>query len=167
MKKAATIIELLIVMGIVTILFGVGITGILFIRATVEFETSRGILNQEIDNIANMARNSLAVNQLDTPDYWGFQIESNTLSVIYCYENGIFLDCTIKMESVVLSNVDISFQQQCSGIVFETTTSKFLAIQDTVTYRKINSGICQINVSHTNGLSATVLFNIENNFIEK
>lgn len=181
-----TIIELLVVMTITALLFGLGILAMTLFRRSVQLDQASAEFTSNIRSVQNLARNSILTTEqlaqlqgagdFELKDIVGFGIffeEGGSYSSRYCVAaSSLFFgaDCSGVIEFDMRSNEynQVSFNPQndsCKGIVFERLTGNISSMQSAFN-ALIDVGECTINVDHAVlGGGKQILIDLEKNNI--
>lgn len=166
MKSAFSLVELIIVMGIFSILLGLGLFASITLRNSIELETSSTSLLQEIDSLANLARNSYSLDSNSNPDVWLMSSDVDRILIQYCYEIGQNLNCSLYAEKDVLQNILLIYEQGCAGIAYESLSNNIVGIEDLINKRIKSTGSCNIRLRHSvSGMEKLIKIDLEKNNI--
>lgn len=171
-KKAFSILELLIVMGVISSIAMLGIFGLLNVQYSIELNNYYAQLNVFQTTIKNYAVNSFATNasgSKNSADYYAFQYSENKFQNLFCDKVGTStIECNTigTLELVTPSFIELTFNPiSCTFFAYEKFSSRVLAIENN---GLIFSGQCTIIVKHRNlAQSKSITFDFENNSVTK
>ena len=165
---AYTIVEILVVLGIIAVLSGVGIAGMTLFRRTVQIEQAKNDLLSALRETGNLARNSVSSAVRGTDVLSGrvdgyalfIDLQEGNYSLRYCIK-GSFIgqlqyDCTgvEKSSSQMLSAPEVDIfpvdPAKCQGIFFARLTGDISALSSDIGAPD-DVGNCILNLTHTQG----------------
>lgn len=173
MKKAFSILELLIVMSVVGAISLLGVLGLLNMQYSIEYNNfySQIIVYQQ--SIKNQAINSSSVNQSEnklSADFYAFGIINNQFQNISCNSqisgNSVNCNITNSLNLVIPDYITIEIQpESCNNVAFRRLDAKLFRVDQDEIY---DTQTCVINVIHNNLDQARIItFDIQNNEVIK
>ncbi len=168
-KKAFTLVEAMIVMGIMAAVLGFGTVGIFRFRDYIELQNGYADITSFLRSIQNSARNSVAYDESGgqpiVPDYYAVWFTNEDFSLFACNDrNNNNIDCvplSRNQQTPNFSNVNFEFGSTCGNrlYAFERSTADLIRIRGNVNSSGISNGDpdtfgeCDITVVHTNSNS--------------
>lgn len=163
-KKAFTLVEMILAMGIIAFLIGMGSVALIRFRSVAKVERVHSDLISTLRTTQNSAENSkasfakkdlfnLTISE-SLPDYYMVYFENNNYSIYFCDKSGSGANCfpeTQNLKSANLSGVDITVTG-CQGVAFERLTGNIVSIDSTGAVSE--TGSCTIRIKATS-LSST------------
>ncbi len=155
MSKSFTLIELMVVMGIIAALLALGTLGLTNFRNTAELRNAYSDIVSIIQETQNKARNSVSIGSTGSdglpivPDYYVIDIQANNYTLQSCNTTGgTNLVCNNLAGRTKPSQFSlISYTGTCDKIGFKRSSSDVVALNSSNAV--INSGICTIEVRHS------------------
>lgn len=181
--KAFTLLELLIVMGIIALMSGLGIYGLVRFQANARLESSFNDVLTAIKSVQNMSKNSTAFNNqsainpticssngICVPDYYSISFSSSGYRVIGCLVSSSNIICpnenTIEERMVTVGGVNIEYTgQQCEYIAFQRLTSDIKDIVGSPTWSESGNSLCNIRLFNDYGDQRIIEIDILSNSI--
>jgi type II secretory pathway pseudopilin PulG len=177
-KKAFTIIEAIVSLGVMMIMMGLGMAGIIAFRNSVELQNSYADLISVIKTLQNQAKNGLAVG-IDqsgypkVPEFYilDFRPETATetgYNVIASTRGGEFFPFETNNIFPKVNNINFEFSNDCAMIGFQNSSINIVRYpyQSLIT-DFAEDGTCVVTLSHKSILGSTkrITFDIEKNKI--
>lgn len=170
--KAFSILELLIVIGVVSSIVMLGVYGLLNVQYSIELNNYYAQLDVFQASIKNYAVNSFAtdISSSKIPaDFYAFQYNENKFQNLFCDKTGIStIECntTGTLQLITPSFIELTFNpSSCTIFAYEKFSSRIFTIEN---QNLISSGQCTISVKHKNlAQIKTITFDFENNSISK
>jgi len=169
--KAFSLLEFVIVFGVLAVLMGLGWTGLINFRSTAEMQNAYSELVSVIKTEQNKAKNSVSSNNDGgTPHFYTLFFIGNKYYAFNCGNSVVPLSSssssiTCTKDSTVLfrilpANIIINPDPQCAGLGFAKLTGKFTSFTLPIGYGSLDtvtsfgttysqSGTCNIKISHT------------------
>ena len=181
--KAFTLLELLIVMGIIALMSGLGIYGLVRFQANARLESSFNDVLTSLKSVQNMSKNSTAFNNQSAinpticssngvcvPDYYGIRFNSTGYSIIGCLVSTTNIICpdenVIEERLVTIGGVSIEFSgQQCEYLVFQRLTSDIKDVIGSPTWSESGNSLCNLRLFNDYGDQRIIEINILTNSI--
>lgn len=181
--KSFTLVELLVVMGIIAVLAGLGIVGMLTFQRVVEVDGATQEFIGNLKTYQNMAINSASSRVYSSGsgqlagrvDGYAVQFGDGGYELRYCLDaddvNGNF-DCQgveiAEPKSSQYSQVNFATTSDCSLILFERLSGLVYAMNSDFAAPD-STGICEVQITHSAvGVPRTVEINLtENTYILK
>lgn len=165
-KKGFTLLEALVIFGIIAVLMSLGIFGVLSFRATLELQNSSSDVVSFIRSLQNRSRNVQSINlngNQIVPDFYTFTIGENNISVNICDNVSNFdLECEsftgISTPEIIDS---VTLSSNCTEIGFATRNEDIVSLVESSADDSVE--VCDITIIHED-LSEP--FNIEININE-
>lgn len=130
-KRAFTILELLIVMTVISVITGLGIWGLIMFRDNVDIESNYSSVHSYIQTVQNKSVNTTTTgfipsefdprsdNFPSTPTYFGISFIEDTYNLYSCRDSTIDgITCDVTEKNILKSNN--VFNTQCPFILFKT-----------------------------------------------
>lgn len=171
-KSAFSLLELLIVMGVIASISMLGIFGLLNVQYSIELNNYYAQVDVFQNTVKNYAVNSFATDSAgskDASDYYAFQYIGNKFQNLFCDKTGVAtIECNNigTLELITPSFIDITFSPiGCNFFVFEKFSSRIFTIEN---QNLIPVGQCTIIIKHQNlAQTKSIIFDFENNSINK
>lgn len=181
--KSFTLLELLVVMGIIAVLGGLGVTGLTRFQANTQVQTAFNDVFSILKTLQNSAENSIAFTNASAvtpkycsslgpcvPDYYGIKFTTNTYTVYGCLISGNNIICSnqnmIQLGGLNLSSVVYSFSgSQCDYILFQRLTGDIIDVSGDPTWSITANSICTLRISNSFGDSRVIEINLTSNSI--
>lgn len=184
-----TLVELIVVMGIIAVLTGLGAVGMLIFRQTAQLQSATNDFVANLQQYRNMARNSSPSQTIQGTlenkivDAYAVYVEDDNYHLVHCdnLENDLEqYSCALQTFQRERNNEKLASYQmvsitpfgpesnKCRLIIFERRTGNLLRMP-TALGTPEDEGICQFRVLHKeNGQAKIVEVNLtENNFVIK
>lgn len=167
MKKAYTLVEILVVMVIVGVLTAMGVYAYNYFKKVVEINQSINSVASSIKETKNFAKNNSITGDVPAPDLlnkklaYKIDVVNNTLRRSFCSipitqnwdDSNLIVSCYASYKDIDLKQklhdnvVFTAISGQCDNIIFENLTGKII-------FRSGNSALiaksCSIKVSYLN-----------------
>ncbi|GAB4284864.1 MAG: hypothetical protein Kow0081_2290 [Candidatus Dojkabacteria bacterium] len=134
MKKAFTILELVVVLGVISVIIALGSYGIIIFRDSIRIDNAYNDLLSYIQNVQNLAINSSvypfnagsfdsSVDEPPTPpEYYAILFGENDFNLFSCSSGASgSLNCN-RIELNDLEEYNAKISAGCSAVVFRTST---------------------------------------------
>lgn len=167
---AFTLLELVVVMGIVSIMAALGIQGLIIFQQTVQFQQAETDIVTVLNDVRNRARNSVASNELADStslpnavvDAYALGFAANNYSLRRCSITASFgnkqASCInvefpdMKPEVLTAVNIFPTDPGKCRAILFERLNANIAALPALVANLD-EVGTCTIRIQHSNNPS--------------
>lgn len=171
---AYTILEITIVMSVIVVMMGLGITGLVSFKTNAEFNSAYTSLVTNIRTIQNRAKNSISEDSGTTPsDYYAIFFQTDTYHSYRCADHQSTLSCqkTVNLfQDTELREAIISIGD-CNNILVQRLTGKIYTSEFT---GDLNDSIitgaarktpvsCQIRLVGGTGDDRIINFNLTTN----
>ncbi len=170
--KGATLLELIIVMGILAAIMGLGVYGLIKFQGTVELQSVYSEFVANLKTLQNKAKNSINTSStndkapfiyaiiFDQNTYTFYSCDKATSSTLLCVEDSSIPEVDTSSKGVLISNPG------CNGMGFSRLTGDIVSIN--ITNFTFNSvGQCNYTLLHNNSqLSNSITVNLTNNSID-
>ncbi|MFS8130892.1 MAG: Tfp pilus assembly protein FimT/FimU [Candidatus Dojkabacteria bacterium] len=169
MKKAFTLLEAIIAMGIMAVLLGFSTYALVQVKATIELQNSYSDIISALQTTQNRARNSVTKPGSSTtvPDYITVAFQPTTYNFQTCVKNGSRVTCTDDTASAKPSeilNVQIQPSNGCNTIGFARLTSDLVTVDSNGALN--STGSCTITIVHSStGNSRVISIDLSSNNI--
>ncbi len=186
-KKAFTLVEAMVVMGIMALVLSFGTVGVIRFRDYIELQNGFSDISTYIRTVQNMARNSVSYDNVGgvpvVPDYYSIFFTANDFSLLACNDTGVInrVNCTQVTRDIQAPNfskVGFSFGGDCGNrrlFGFERSTVDLMTYQGAVNQSgnlsltngvKQSTGSCTIIVTHSRSNSSrNITLNLTENSI--
>lgn len=174
-QKAFTLIEILMVMGVIALIGAIGVYGLTRFRANIEVQTAFNDIFSLLKTLQNNARNSVSVNiggNQFTPDYYSVKFENNNYTVYACNKSGPNIICPTNnaldtYRGIGIQNVTITYPaQQCEFIAFERLSGDIVDVRGGPNWDISGNTMCTILILNSVGDSRRIIVNLVNNTLE-
>ncbi len=170
MKNAFTLIELMVVFGIIALTLGLSIFGLSRFRANVELNSSYTNVISLINESRNKATNAFGSSTggtLQQKDLFGINFQSTSVQPIECTANsdGSVYSCLNSASGLIsLSNMEITVVGCSARFGFKRLSQDFIAL-DTVGSVQ-STGTCSVEIRHlfTNEVKTITINLVENSY---
>jgi len=175
MIKGFTLIEIVIVLGIITMITGLSILGIVRYKAAVELNSAYTDLISSIKSQRNKANNSVSYNpdpnspSFDTPSFYAIRFINNNYDLYVCQlfaPKSKSLTCLDELNAQPATfATGITLESNCPGIGFQSITTDLVKIDSNaftsrgIFESKPNPAICSLTLKH-NQTDSTKIINI-------
>jgi prepilin-type N-terminal cleavage/methylation domain-containing protein len=183
--RAFSLVELLVVMGIIAMVSGLGIYGLIRFQANTRLQTKLGDINSVLSTIQNNSRNStafenngnvddrLCLNHINkcVADYIAINFSSSDYEVFACQRSGEIISCpnNNKLESfrsVVVPDISISYRgNSCEYIAFERLTVDIIDVTGNPVWQESEHESCEIVISNEFGDQRIIVIDLQTNSI--
>lgn len=177
--KGFTLLELMVVMGIMAALLALGTAGLVSFRNTVELDQVRSDFVSQLRTAQNLAKNSVTSGVLggdpftSKVDAYAIYLSENDYSLQYCLKQSgsTNYDCSnaekADLNPQASSTVDIYTNDpgKCVGVMFERLSGKMYSMNGYITTPN-STGSCVITFRHSvSGITREVTLDFDNSFI--
>lgn len=171
---AYTLLEIIVVISVIVVMMGLGITGLVSFKRNAEFNSTYTSLVTNIRSIQNRARNSISEDSGVTPsDYYGIFFSQNEYSSYRCINSGNNLNCskTVRMfQDTALLNASFTLGE-CNNVLFQRLTGRIYTVNyeselgEVITTGQPGKIIesCNFTLSGGNGEQREINFNLNTN----
>jgi len=169
MKKAFTLLEAIIAMGIMAVLLGFSTFALVQVKATIELQNSYSDIASALQTTQNRARNSVTTPgaTLSIPDYITVAFSPTTYKFQTCTKGSSRITCTddtASTKAIEILNVQIQPSNGCNTIGFARLTSDIVSVD--VNGIVTSTGTCTITITHTStGNSRVISIDLSSNNI--
>ena len=129
--RAYTILELVIVMSVIAVMLGLGISGLNTFKRNAEFNSTYTSVVTNIRTVQSRAQNSVSEDSGQTPsDYYGIFFTQNQYFSYRCVRSSNNLNCskTVRMfQDTSLLNATFTLGT-CRNVLFERLTGKLYSV---------------------------------------
>ncbi len=168
--KAFTLIELMVVFGIIALTLGLSIFGLTRFRASVELNTAYTNVISLINNTRNKATNAFGGSSggsLQIRDLFGVDFQSQQVNSIVCTANtdATVYSCQNTADSPIsLNNMTINVVGCDTRFGFKRLTQDLISLTNVNTV--VASGICSVEIRHsfTNEVKTITINLVENSY---
>lgn len=182
-KRGFTLLELLVIMGIIAAITGMGIYGLSRFQANTQVQTAANDTITLLRTVQNDARNSVSFvddSSLDpsicssngncVPDYYGVNFDSQGYHVYGCLQSGSNIVCPsqneIEIDGVSFPGITFSYiGTACGYISFERLTGDIKDVNGNPLWTVSSNSICTIRISNTFGDNKSIEVNLLTNAI--
>jgi len=181
-KKAFSLLELIVAMGVIAVIMGLGITGLVSLRTTVELQGAYSEFVENLKSLQNQGKNSTSgsLGSNSVPFMYGIFFTSTGYAFGNCdkptsNQGSCFIDSSLAKVNTLNKNVLITSTDpsNCSGIAFvrlpgtNINVDPIIAINSNGSYN-INNPIlkCVYTIKHSqNNTIKTITINLKNGTI--
>lgn len=172
MKKAFTLLQLIVVMGISAGLLGAGIYGLTSYQRYLQLQSGYNDLVSIIKTQQNRAVNSVSLTALggQAPYIYALRIDNGNYTLYYCQNVAGSIVCTLDASLGQLSQLasnDLQVTSNCSGVGFLKLSTDVVSLSAnafTGSGSVGNTGTCTFTIEHKVTLqSKQITFNLEEN----
>lgn len=175
-KKAFTLLEIMVVLGVIAFLFGLGTIALIRFRNYTQLTTSYNELVSSLKSLQNKAKNSVASSAISSdipnavPDLYTLRVENNSYDFFDCMILSDRLNCSTlsQQESVIMpSGVQLQIEG-CIGIAFERLTGNIDLVQTNgALFTADPTGSCTIRLTQTSlGDLRSIVVNADNDTLQ-
>jgi type II secretory pathway pseudopilin PulG len=160
--KAITILESIIVMGIIAILLGISTYGLVQFRSTIELQNAYADVISALQTLQNRARNAVSVTNGTTTtivDYTSMEFLSTSYDFQACTKAGTRATCRDEESTITpteISNITFSIASECAVIGFARLTGDIVTIDTNGVIT--TEGNCTIRLIHNQTSTAKELY---------
>ena len=185
--RSFTIIELLVVMGIIAVMSGLSIYGLVRFQASTQVETVFNDVYSLFNTIENNARNSVSFKNASAltpnicitndptncvPDYLGIKFDQDSYKVYACLKSGVNnIVCSpeneIEVQKATINGVSFDYRDtQCDYIVYERLSADMIDVEGSPNWLAKATENCTLVISDSYGDSRAIQINLVNNNIK-
>ncbi len=169
MKKAFTLLEAIIAMGIMAVLLGFSTFALIQVKATIELQNSFSDIISALQTTQNRARNSVTKPGSSTtvPDYITVAFQPTTYNFQTCTKGASRITCTddtASAKATEILNVQLQASNGCGIIGFARLTSDIVSVDSNGIVT--TTGNCTITITHSStGNSRAISIDLSSNNI--
>lgn len=171
MKRAFTLLEAIIAMGIMAVLLGLSTVALIQVRGAIEIQNAYSDVVSAFQTTQNRARNSVTKpgSSTQVPDYLSLSFSPTTYLFQTCIKSGTRATCTDDSgqspKATAILNVQIIPSNGCNRIAFARLTTDIVTIDSTGFIT--TTGTCSIEIKHTaTGNSRQITIDLSSNNIK-
>lgn len=153
--KAFTLIELMLIMGVIAVAMALSILGLTRFRSAIELNTAYTNVISYLNDIKNKSTNAFGTTSngvlLSEVDFFGVSFEGKDVTALNCNGNFDFSNysCTSSLETGALNlgNITTSITTCGNRIGFKRLTSDLVSLN--TTGGLITTGTCELQLQHS------------------
>lgn len=174
--KAFTLLELIVVMGIIVLSLGLTVIGITRFRYSIELQNGYSDIFSYIQNVENRSRNSVSSEALynstgsyneSVPDYYVLHFQDDNFSLQACNLNGSRLICLSEEENVKAERFSsVTIASTCEYVGVHKRDADIVRV-DSQSFETSDTGICTVVVGHKSiSRTYTIILDLVSNSID-
>jgi|SRR6185369_7444421 len=169
MKKAFTLLEAIIAMGIMAVLLGFSTYALIQVKGTIELQNAYSDVISALQTTQNRARNSVTKpgSTNSVPDYVTVAFSPTTYKFQTCLKNSTRITCTddtASAKATEILNVQIQPSNGCNTIGFARLTSDIVSVDGNGVITA--TGSCTLTIVHSStGNSRVISIDLSSNNI--
>lgn len=181
-KPAFTLLELLVVMGVIAMMTGMGIYGLTRFQANTQVQTVTTDTLTLLRTVQNNAKNSISFATTPTAndicssnnncvaDYYAVTFSSSDYQVFACQKSGSNITCpsqnNLNIQSVTYPDITFSYEGTgCNYIAFQRLSGDIIDVQGNPLWTESSNSLCSIKISNSYGDYRILEVNLTNNSV--
>jgi type II secretory pathway pseudopilin PulG len=150
MRSAFTLVEILLILGIIVLLGGVGLSAIYRLRLSVEVNNGIELFKQMLQKAQINAQNNVGMNN-NKVSAWVISTDTSSIRLLSCNFTNIQAMCNESQIIPIPSQIELIFRtNECSAVGYTSQAKRLIGVSKLPLGNIIYNGQCIIDIKEFN-----------------